>query len=220
MQLKQRKNLLNWVKSMYQSRLQKSQGILVVRGLHSKHSQNNKPAQSTTSLLQSWRCPGPWRAWTCPDRRGLRVPSHLFGCQKVQAIWKSSFWEARFGDPPLPAILLYIQLIGKVQRQGAACSLGHSAGLCTTSSCPGTPRWGQNLHLPSGKALAITTFSTLDILPADFLTACVQEQLSAWAFLVGKHMENIWFWSVCIPNCLDSMLSSPVYLFTCCHFNL
>lgn len=28
------------------------------------------------------------------------------------------------------------------------------------------------------------------------------------------------FLSVCILNCLDSVLSPPVCLFTCCHFNL
>lgn len=123
----------------------------------------------------------------------------------------------------LPAVLLYIQLLCREHRRGAACPLRHRAGFCKACSSPGSPRWGQNLHLPSGKAAAITSFSTLDVLPADSLTACVQEQLSAWAFPVGKHMEKIWFSkirSACIPNCLDSMLSSPVYLFICCHFNL
>ena len=62
--------------------------------------QNSKPAQSTTSLPRSWHCPGLQRACTLPDKKDLTVPSHLFGCQKVQVIWKSSFWEARSGDPP------------------------------------------------------------------------------------------------------------------------
>lgn len=180
----------------------------------SRHAQQTQPEQQTSTKRRPAESMNPPRRET-PDSSKL-----AFWMSKGSSHLKVIFLSSEIWGSSLPAILLYVPLISQVQRRGAACSLGHSAGFC---GCPGAPRWGQNSHLPSGKAEAITSFSTLDILPARSLTACVQEQLSAWAFPVGKHMENIWFSkirSACVPNFLDSVLSSPVYLFTRCRFNL
>lgn len=142
----------------------------------SRLAQQTQPEQQTSPkhhfAAPVLTLPQPAESTNPPRQERPNSSKSSFWMSKGSSNLKVIFLRSKIWGSSLTAFLLYVQLMCKGQRQGAACSLGPRAGFCKACSCPGTPRWGQSLHLPSGKAVAITSVSTLDILPADSQPAC------------------------------------------------